>query len=61
MVADEFCCIYDYSANSFIRYGSQAIADELSSLYSDSRASGFGPEVWIHGLHFYSSFLNCYN
>ncbi|XP_008798214.1 glutamyl-tRNA(Gln) amidotransferase subunit A, chloroplastic/mitochondrial isoform X1 [Phoenix dactylifera] len=28
-----------------VRYGYQAAADELSSLYGDSRANGFGPEV----------------
>lgn len=29
------------------RYGSQAPADELNALYGDSRAKGFGPEVFI--------------
>ncbi|KAF3969274.1 hypothetical protein CMV_006919 [Castanea mollissima] len=28
-----------------VRYGNQAVADELNSLYGDSRAKGFGPEV----------------
>ncbi|XP_076906612.1 glutamyl-tRNA(Gln) amidotransferase subunit A, chloroplastic/mitochondrial-like [Bidens hawaiensis] len=28
-----------------VRYGNQAVSDELSSLYGDSRANGFGPEV----------------
>lgn len=28
-----------------IRYGNQVAADELNSLYKDSRAKGFGPEV----------------
>lgn len=28
-----------------VRYGKQAAADELNSLYGDSRAQGFGPEV----------------
>ncbi|XP_057954828.1 glutamyl-tRNA(Gln) amidotransferase subunit A, chloroplastic/mitochondrial [Malania oleifera] len=28
-----------------IRYGNQVVADELNSLYGDSRANGFGPEV----------------
>lgn len=48
----------DLSPNYFIikigifcfRYGSQADADELNSLYGDSRADGFGPEV---------NFLSC--
>lgn len=28
-----------------VRYGNQVAADELNSLYGDSRAKGFGPEV----------------
>ncbi|MCL7023255.1 hypothetical protein MKW94_028761 [Papaver nudicaule] len=28
-----------------VRYGNQAAAEELNSLYSDSRSNGFGPEV----------------
>ncbi|XP_076952695.1 glutamyl-tRNA(Gln) amidotransferase subunit A, chloroplastic/mitochondrial-like [Bidens hawaiensis] len=28
-----------------VRYGNQTVSDELSSLYGDSRANGFGPEV----------------
>ncbi|KAI3929455.1 hypothetical protein MKW92_050478 [Papaver armeniacum] len=28
-----------------VRYGNQAAAEELNSLYSDSRCNGFGPEV----------------
>ncbi|OAY60655.1 glutamyl-tRNA(Gln) amidotransferase subunit A, chloroplastic/mitochondrial [Manihot esculenta] len=28
-----------------VRYGKQAVADELNMLYGDSRAQGFGPEV----------------
>lgn len=30
----------------YVRYGNQVAADELNSLYKDSRAKGFGPEVW---------------
>lgn len=31
------------------RYGNQVAADELTFLYGNSRAGGFGPEVCVSG------------
>lgn len=33
------------------RYGNQVVADELTFLYKDSRARGFGPEVRIRDIN----------
>lgn len=39
------------------RYGNQVTADELTFLYGESRARGFGPEVCISGNITSSRFL----
>lgn len=57
-----YCLLYlvlTYYSAMVVRYGSQAVADELSSLYGVSRAEGFGSEVLLMKLHyeFFSVFL----
>lgn len=43
---------FSWSIYVCVRYGNQVAADELNSLYKDSRAKGFGPEVQTFLLAF---------
>lgn len=38
----------NFLQSHYLRYGNQIAADEITALYGDSRANGFGSEVGMH-------------